>query len=1368
MKKYLSQLAEKVGISRLSVGLATTISFSTLLPAPALADTCSPYRIDCAQSADCPIDQTQQQQLICVEGTCQYPCADGDNNPSQTRCSLGEACVPGTLTGGTSGGSAYYCQSVGFHMDLNLLDSCIYHFVEGLPVTLDGNACTLTELFSQFLDQDGKNGFNIYDVDLCIKSFLSESPCNPSTKTCAKPGQVYCDTDDVCGDGLFCNTELHRCERECGMIVARNSNLSSTMERKCTGGLQVCDYGRGRCKAVDLSRATCAVDGDCPVGAYCLLGMCRAECSRSLDCPDGSWSCDAKNQCVPKPKSATAEVFNPKDYSVLFSEKAVSLDAINNQSEIPLVIMDTRTGQQVFGQPNVVFGYRLELSYGRRLSPECVGNLTKQPIQVQIDCRVDADKEFITLENPFGTVYGEGDPSVQIRLNAAAAEKLPEGTYEATLRAFFNNGTQSSTTVRYNRPSLSGDYVGSVEINIGGPKNVIADANLHFKLSVSKTEQLTWQSLLDENHLAENDEFQDVTSGYKVVGYLDGNDTTIFTKPSATTKLANRVAVEGIYSPQLARMRLIGVIEHGASDCAGEAGACASNNAILTVKNPFGRRIRRLIEFIGPFDSASRAFSGTYRETFSGLTPSDITLDGSFRVYQSVQDPAIIADSGALIPAASAGPVGFPTISSVVTTIDADIAQACTSGNRAAMKSAFASDTAFDAMMATYDTSAPALVSNLVRFESTISSALDRLGDNPTSALTIADYFKGQILFCNADGSSPTKGTPCIDRKDLECGLALFKKAIVSQWVDKAGLKKTPALPPLFCDRSASSAGSCAKASENPRIAALQEHNRFYRELVQTWTYSANSAWSDGFYAMYKAADGDPLDQAEAFDYKSTKMKAAIDAFSTALGGAMSTSSTVVLFGFPVAEFQTGGQAWLDELYTVTNDRLEATLNLLSLKRRKLDPSLDRTLFAHHVIQYEYLRQVFLGTLQLAWQGSQFAYRGEGRKALLVGQNMLAAADTTRNPLGLHPNRVFFENSHLDRTNWQNYMIRVEDLLNRKVGGTNDAIAQAIREMKAALTDKDALANALSHNKDSLAAELTERCGAEGTATPACNKVDFNSVATQWSCNGADCAEVIERVKDTWSSSDAGCRKDIPYVEVNLSSGPRRCMGGRVGALLQERAALQLQRKTAISKVGILVRQIERERAYMEETVAENADFLKFLSDRGQLVNIANFAVRAANAALDAAYATTEAFDCLIIVGLAGGTDCPGKIAKSAARVTATSIKSAIADVQQTILDQLALEKELKINAQAMGKEERALRQKMDELVTNIESIIAEIDMVNQNISSVETRISDELLQAQEVAARLDEQLGSVVDQLLGRESGSVLRRNKLIEVADA
>ena len=191
----------------------------------------------CTVAADCELNAFA---TLCVETTlgdastrsCQIPCEtlDGSNVvSSDLDCALGESCIEGRAMPGRT---AYYCQPARFRMDLNLLDQCLVHFLAGSqPVLSASNTCSLERNLSQLLDQNGDSVFDIFDMDLCVLAFLEQPGCDPRQLTsgdvgtrpgapaCEAPDLIYCEQDEDCGVGQYCDPDRLACQRDCGIIA---------------------------------------------------------------------------------------------------------------------------------------------------------------------------------------------------------------------------------------------------------------------------------------------------------------------------------------------------------------------------------------------------------------------------------------------------------------------------------------------------------------------------------------------------------------------------------------------------------------------------------------------------------------------------------------------------------------------------------------------------------------------------------------------------------------------------------------------------------------------------------------------------------------------------------------------------------------------------------------------------------------------------------------------------------------------------------------------------------------------------------------------------------------------------------------------
>ncbi len=1518
---------------------------------------------ECTNSAQCG---NYEMATVCVDsfgsanGTCEIPCQDEEGEPVPNMCTMGETCIQG-LTDGYPG-KAYYCKPSQFMMDLNLLDSCIQYFVEGLPPPdfLSTNECSLERNLNQMLDQTGDAKFNIFDVDGCINSFLDVqketcdcpansvqrgvscftdlncldgercdtelnlcrtkdiynqerhdatcntdvdclsgercdddfnfcrayceldadcgvgTSCNKNTHFCECDNpvcpeddveRVPCATDEECGMGLFCDPEMRYCQRECGFIVDRTSSISTdTLERTCSGNLKVCEYYRGKCEKVDIDDATCLVDSDCPSGAYCFVGYCEPKCYSAIQCPDSNWYCSKANTCLPVPPlgGEGEEPFDPMDYSLLFSQRKFSMDTLNDEYKIPLLIMNLKTRKQVINQPNVVFGYRMEIKYELKQEGKCNQNFSElyaeelskcgskecedywNTLKNEIieDCIIDDTEEFITVENPFGTVYGAGDPTIDLRLNYGAVDELTPGLYMATVRIIFNNGDTDQATVTFQKTSPNGEYTGQLTVYRGGPENSLGTSNLEMKLFIdTDAPQVEWDELLKQNNMYEEKEYLDVTRGFPITGHLSGNTSVVFNNPAAQSRKDNIIPVKGIYAAHLGQIRLTTVIEIGKGFCRSEDGHCdPSDPRQLQVDNVFDRDLRRLIEFVGPFDYKNRRFTGGYRETISGLVPAgqDLTLEGTFHLRQTRQDDSEIELDDPLLEEQTA--LGFPERYQILSRVQEDIDQYCGGFEG---EDNFDADSSFDSYMNQFDGADGPIFEEMIFFEGEIGRALDELENNQQNYLTLSDYLKGQIEFCPEGWCNCTEeeissgGCPisdnCICYEKLRCGLALYRKAILSMrpdtesstqscdddedcadglfcntgkgecqcggdadcgpgnicnasthhcqdmsngWVNMANVAVSEGYNSytLFCPELPLYGSDCLiSATENPTLVSLQEHNRFYKELVQTLSYEAGNALSDAFYVMYKAYEGDELDADSAFEHKELRYYDALDSYNELRQEFFSPEATAIKFQWPMRWFATIGNSWLQYMNTVGNDRLDTLIDMMDMRRRILqDTDESDYVFAQHLLHEEYLTQVFIFVLQEHWQNELFAYTGFSADTIEKGNILLSRVNEMRNPLGFHPNRIYFENSDLTLNNWQNYKRRVEQELVR----AEESVAQAIQNMKGALSDKDNLETSLLHAAHAFDSNLEQYCGSDEPLPKECTMtLEERELAT--SCTGAgclfdwtcdkdgekDCDRVVQAFTDTVEETDAhGCRADSRIFSVRTNNQDRLCVRGQMGTLLQEGQLLKLQIEQTYGKVEGVLRSIAREQTYLAETQSDNAALMKFLGEQALTFETTNNDIREAQSIFDFAFKAADAIVCELIVGVAMGTDCPQTIVMAILQAEAMLIKDTMMNPLYRTLDELHWMKEEYIQSYGNDKEIAQLRKNLDTMVAQVESYILEYQLLIQQLFNNELKIADTYYVAQQTAARYNEVVGSIVDRLIGRETGSVLLRNAMVK----
>jgi hypothetical protein len=1485
----------------------------------------------CAKTDEC------REGLVCIQesagglGTCRAPCVAtseakrGAADP--TLCAYGEACVVGEERGVRE---TRFCKPVPFTMDLNLLDSCIYHFVEGLDPkgASDSNVCSLTRNLATMLERDGVPGFGIFDVDACIQDFLEQEP----EPACDEGPCLSCTDDEACGEGAFCS-ERGRCERECGRIVDRGGEGKESLERVCSGRMKVCNEKRGRCEdfvlggevctswqdcqrgadciegRCELQPPQCEVDIDCPTGAYCFLGECQPRCFRSLECPDSNWYCSAANKCERKPSPQAPQGFDPQRYSILFGVQAIKLDGVNAAQELPLLIMDTQSGRAVFGQPNVLFGYRLQLTYGRKQDPLCVGDLTRRDAQgrpvltdaQKADCVIAPQEEFLTLDNPFGTVFGDGRQGLGVRLNTRAAKDLTPGRYEATLRAVFSNGSSTTASIIFDKPTPDGRYRGMLEIGVDDPRaNLVAVTEASLGLRIHMDEERTWDQLLDQNNIIDLEnattderEFRDITFGYLVEGAIYGNDSLVFNRPTARTGAENEVPVRGLYSPQYRKLRLISVVDIAADAQWCRDGACTLSDADpeqLRVKNVFGRRIRRKIEWVGTFDDVTRRFEGIYRETLSGLLPHQVTLQGKFQLRQTQQDSALSFVHGPkgtkLLGPDGSQAVGFPARGALFTARAAKADSLCKGvtglGNDlSAALAKFSGKGAFVEYLKAMEQGP--IVPEVRGLGGRVAEVLGATGGNIDAAsLSITDMLRDVVKRCADDPGAAV----CVDVAAVQCGLALHETALLAGespvdnaptcdrsepgsngrrcvfdvglgrgryraacdgpsgaacasnelctagasvdgigthycrpaaggWVNRAaviaemttgtGENARTQLAPLFCDRrSVLPDPACRPGADTPNLSALQEYTWFYKTLHEILAYEAGQDVSDAFFLPYRdqyVSGASALDMTAAYREKVRLLKRAISRYDDARAQLFDPVTALALVDWPMAQFETRGTAWLSQMHAVLSDRTQTLYELVDLQRRVIRPEMGQdALFYNHLFHQEYLAQVYLAALQAHWQGPQFAYAGEGPKALAQGDQILRKVSEINNPLGLKPNRTYFENSTTSGapTNVELYRRRAAQKLVELIGsdGRSGLIGLAKADLRQAVVSKRQLIGSLDALKDQLDDELLRLCGPDQPLPQGCSELSNLERQLESSCTGDDCAvtfqcedkrckDVTRLFSDTLDAtlSEVACRADTPLYRVYKNpkatdSGgadlaeylheddleSRLCVRGEVGRLLQDRASLELSRKNTLRQANDLLRQLAIKAEQMKKIGRGYSELNTFLIAHQTATTVIEEAFTAASTSYVAVEALKYGTDCITILigGTAsgGGDNCIQKKALAATLAAADVSYSAAQGVHAVAKLAADITKTIRLNDFEKDSRIDALAAEMDSLTSQIEGLIGQYQMVIQQMQSAKVQTADTLALAQSRWNAYSAEVHEVAEAVTGEESHWALLRN--------
>lgn len=1400
----------------------------------------------CQTSADCSVNA---YATTCIEHRagdpnsrrCEIPCEQGEGinyTEQPALCSLGETCVEGKASPGRIG---YYCQPSRFRMDLNLLDACVRHWLEGTApasVQRDDNVCALESNLNRLLDQNGDRSFDIFDLDLCVLSFLEQPGCDPQEQSCQAEDLVLCQQDEDCGEGLYCDTARNACTRDCGYIASRESS-ALVLDRPCAGALKACDYARGRCQSVELEGTTCQVDRDCLAGSYCLLGQCAPHCSRSIDCPDNRWHCAPNNQCraLAAPDANDGFAFNPQDYVVRFARKNLTLSPVEDSDASSLAIIDLRTRAQVRSNPSVSFGYRLEVTYGLKEDSACLkpfvdcddpeqrqdGESVETCAERQADCIIDDTEEWVRLTSPFGVVTAAGSPSLRLDLNPQAAARLSPGRYVATVRALYDNGDSDSLQVSFTKTTLSGEYDGTLSVGLGRQENSLnREQPITFGMKIRVLDQIArWNELLEERGLDQEEGFTDITQGYLVHASLHGNSSFAFARSGVRRYADNEIPFVGLYSPQLGRMRLLGFIDVAEDFCVGLNGACEDGRD-LHARNLLGRDVRRQMEFIGPYDEAGQRFHGVYREKISGLASSyDVTLEGGFRLEQTVADESGLEQLPALL--GSTDPVSFPSLSQVNDLLDQELLQACS--GRSDELARFGSRSRFEdyleqATRAGGSESDRAIFPTQVQFSSALETALTLLNSSgedadryDQSVLSLHDFLAGRILPCQEGG--PVEAG-CIDESKARCGLLLYQKALVNGWVNRDAVEnhELAGRLPLLCSDTLRPEGCLTSGGEAPEVFAYQEHNLFWFNLAQMMKFDGDHALSDAFLTLYRNQIN-PFQAGAAVDYKRGRLLDAIGRYDQTTQMMLSPQSAAVMHDWPILAYLQSGNNWLGTMQSVLSDRLNALGELADLSRRVFNTaSEDDFLVAQHLMQHEYLYQVYLISLQRDWQGDSFAYEGAAASVFSQGQNVLNQYNPQRNALGVVDGRVYLENDDPTRSNWQHY----RELLVGEGGmipAAQEEIDAAVSNLQGSLQDLDELELHLFLAHEELQRDMDALCGPADDVANLCTRAqmlraqDDQEWERQFECifgsnlgeSRDDCSDVSDRFTcsdfsfetpwddrpyDILRDQRDNCREVLKEVNgpslvqysdnlqcpfgkaednfyVTVRGEQRACVGGEAGALLGERARLDQERLDILGSIATMLRILNADLEVQQRIAEDIHDDFIFRLIRGLIEQGIRTVINVTQTVRSSVSEALEGPDCIFVVGFSNGTDCPQKVTVKTIKATKEIIFGALKNIAEGLLEAEELVREI-------GLEKTEFYRGLAELEAGFKSAEREIDdytgqyrLLTTEIYNIDLQLANIEYQVASISNGYADEAEFLFDRLVGRESGSVLFGRQLV-----
>ncbi len=697
--------------------------------------------------------------------------------------------------------------------------------------------------------------------------------------------------------------------------------------------------------------------------------------------------------------------------------------------------------------------------------------------------------------------------------------------------------------------------------------------------------------------------------------------------------------------------------------------------------------------------------------------------------------------------------------------------------------------------------------------------------------LNVYDFLSDYILPC--DPSDPSPPPVCVDEDAVRCGLLLHQKAVLSGWVDTDQVQGSAQNPTtgeleLFCPDTLALEGCPDTAAGNPGLFALQEHNRFWSDLSQILKLDADTARSDAFLVLFRN-EVNPFVAGAALSYKADKLREAVRRYDQVLALIVNPAAAKVLFTWPARAFRSAGNDWLGIMQAVVADRMDAIAQLVDLERRVFTSTGSTDFaFAQHLMQHEYLVQVYLMVLQRKWQGELFAYRGEAGDVIAQGQSILNQLNPAKTALGVTPNQVFFENSNLTRANWLNYRDQLigGDGDGGLIAEARDVVGEAVANLQNALFDLDALETSLYDSRKDLSQTLLDICGdpdpfSDGTVTTdPCQALlkqfsdgddwihtrncklagyieamgsdvsaflpkDFvaptdcpadDAFAASVECRNSTggpadnaCSDVVLTfISNTAWISDgvAGpdliakpptCKLTDKQPQLNLNGVNRPCVGGEVGALLQEQAAIDVERATVIGSVETLLKLIKGTYDRIADIKSEDEALDKKLRGLTAGVLTIDSIMNLISNVSDASEKLAEMPDCIVIIGLANGTDCPQKVAATVSQSVIQYVTAVLGTLMTTARDTMDAFKDFETYDHDMKVAAIEAVAELSAMVRDVDGLIDQYNILTQQSFNLTAAVEDARKRAQETVNLYNQDVTFVAEHLLGRETGNQL-----------
>jgi hypothetical protein len=362
-------------------------------------------------------------------------------------------------------------------------------------------------------------------------------------------------------------------------------------------------------------------------------------------------------------------------------------------------------------------------------------------------------------------------------------------------------------------------------------------------------------------------------------------------------------------------------------------------------------------------------------------------------------------------------------------------------------------------------------------------------------------------------------------------------------------------------------------------------------------------------------------------------------------------------------------------------------------------------------------------------------------------------------------------------------------LLNRY---TNDQLIKDIRDCKLYNSDesvRDAACTRLNAVGTDVADSFTYTCDKEAP-----DGATYTTANDDYGTAGIQCKDVVTTFVNSTNAILDGTGDDpltapprcdlnrFGDYAVNLAGRTRMCVGGQMGSKIQEKRLLEFQREQVIGSVETLLKRFTQKYGIGAELhrkcrEGEEGDFGSCYSPRHNLF-IAQKVVAATKSIADGVImgleipkkildGVFEGIECEIVAGLAVGTDCPQGILGSAivaGGATGMGIAKLVAYAAKELAD---FSLDVRSGVLEARGDQAEIRHEIMEMVREVDDLITEFQTLTMQIFNANMEIDDLRYQIGANYATYQDDVRFIVDHLVGRQQGNLLRGRRLAIESD-